>query len=767
MSNPENNFQFDAKKIPSDPGCYIFRGEKNEILYVGKAKNLRKRVKSYFQKTEKSPKTTALVKKITQIETRIVTSEMEAFILENNLIKKHQPKYNILLRDDKNFLYLRITNEYFPRIEITRRIVRDGSTYIGPHTSAKKFRSMIAFCQKIFKIRTCKLEFEETKVIKNPEARKLPCLDFHIQKCSAPCSGEISKEEYQADVERMKKFLKGDTKDVIEHLKKNMMRLATEKKFEAAAKTRDLIASISNSTERQRVELSDTTSRDFVHLHREKNQAFCALLTFRHGKLLDQTTVTLHAESWETEGNILEKFLTQWHERTDNHPVEIIVPVQIEEAELLAELLGAKIIVPQKGEKMRVLEIAERNSRQAASIAQVEEQAQAEIFANALPELAQKLGLETSPRRIECYDISHFSGTHTVASQVVFIDGIPRKNEYRRFKLKTLKPGEIDDFKALKEILERRIRGLLEGERDNESEQWEKKNSKILKQLETLSQLFTDIDWALLGGLGSALALGKFWRQHKDFDILVAKKHWKKVIQLLEEENFTAKEQNEHFFTFTKKGFSSIDISPLGEELSIGKFTKKNISPEPVSLGKTNIFTLNVKSLLAIKQSLKESRDDPRDELDIEIIEHAMREWNVPASPDLIVIDGGKGQLSSVLKVLPSEFHNKVISLAKREEEVFVPGKSEPVEIDPHSAAGKLLQRCRDEAHRFAISFNRALREKSMTKSALDEIDGIGGVTRKKLLKTFGSVRDVRNASDTELLKVVNEKQLEALRKNL
>lgn len=767
MSNPENNFQFDAKKIPSDPGCYIFRGEKNEILYVGKAKNLRKRVKSYFQKTEKSPKTNALVKKITQIETRIVTSEMEAFILENNLIKKHQPKYNILLRDDKNFLYLRITNEYFPRIEITRRIVRDGSTYIGPHTSAKKFRSMIAFCQKIFKIRTCKLEFEETKVIKNPEARKLPCLDFHIQKCSAPCSGEISKEEYQADVERMKKFLKGDTKDVIEHLKKNMMRLATEKKFEAAAKTRDLIASISNSTERQRVELSDTTSRDFVHLHREKNQAFCALLTFRHGKLLDQTTVTLHAESWETEGNILEKFLTQWHERTDNHPVEIIVPVQIEEAELLAELLGAKIIVPQKGEKMRVLEITERNARQAASIAQVEEQAQAEIFANALPELAQKLGLETSPRRIECYDISHFSGTHTVASQVVFIDGIPRKNEYRRFKLKTLKPGEIDDFKALKEILERRIRGLLEGEGDNESEQWEKKNSKILKQLETLSQLFTDIDWALLGGLGSALALGKFWRQHKDFDILVAKKHWKKVIQLLEEENFTAKEQNEHFFTFTKKGFPSIDISPLGEELSIGKFTKKNISPEPVSLGKTNIFTLNVKSLLVIKQSLKESRDDPRDELDIEIIEHAMRERNVPASPDLIVIDGGKGQLSSVLKVLPSEFHNKVISLAKREEEVFVPGKSEPVEIDPHSAAGKLLQRCRDEAHRFAISFNRALREKSMTKSALDEIDGIGGVTRKKLLKTFGSVRDVRNASDTELLKVVNEKQLEALRKNL
>jgi excinuclease ABC subunit C len=767
MSNPENNFQFDAKKIPTDPGCYIFRGEKNEILYVGKAKNLKNRVKSYFQTNKKSPKTTALVKKITQIETRIVASEMEALILENNLIKEYQPKYNILLRDDKNFLYLRITNEYFPRIEITRRIVRDGSTYIGPHTSAKKFRSMIAFCQKIFKVRTCKLEFEATKVIKNPESRKLPCLDFHIQKCSGPCSGEISKEDYQEDVERMKKFLKGDTKDVIEHLKKNMMQLATEKKFEAAAKTRDLMASISNSTEKQRVELNDTTSRDFVHLYREKNKAFCALLSFRHGKLLNQTTVPLHAESWETDGVILEKFLTQWHERTENHPVEIIVPVEIEAAELLTELLGAKIIIPQKGEKMRVLEIAERNARQAATVSKIEDQAQAEIFARALPELAEKLNLKTPPRRIECYDISHFSGTHTVASQVVFIDGVPRKNEYRRFKLQTLKSGEIDDFKALKEVLERRLRGVSESEENEESIKWAEKNKEILKQLEKFSKLFKNIDWTLFGGLGGALSVGKFWRKHNDFDILIAKKHWKRGMKILEQEKFEIQENNEHFFTCTKKGFPPIDISPFGEELPIGKFTKKNISLEPILVGKTNVFVLNMKSLLDIKQSLKESREDSRDELDIEIMEHAIREKNAPGKPDLIVIDGGKGQLSSVLKVLPLEFQDKVISLAKREEEVFVPGKPDPLEIDPHSAAGKLLQRCRDEAHRFAISFNRALREKSMTKSALDEIDGIGGTTRKKLLKKFGSVRDVRDASDEELLKVVNQKQLEELRKNL
>ena len=767
MSNSENNFKFNAKKIPTDPGCYIFYGEDNEVLYVGKAKHLRNRVKSYFQKNEKSPKTTALLKRIIRIDTRIMSSEMEALILENNLIKEHQPRYNILLRDDKNFLYLRITNEDFPRIEITRRIVRDGSMYIGPHTSAKKFRSMITFCQKIFKVRTCKLKFDEGKVIKNPESRKLPCLDFHIQKCSGPCSGEIDKTLYQADVNQMKKFLKGDTKNVIKDLKEKMMHLATEKKFEAAAKMRDLIESISTSTEKQRAEFSDTTSRDFVHFYREKNKAYFALLSFRHGKLLDQATATLHAESWEPDSNVVEKFLIQWHERTDNHPLEVMIPLELENVSLLEEILKSKIIFPQKGEKVRVLEIAERNARQSANVARVEEQAHAEIFAKALPELAEKLNLPTPPRRIECYDISHFNGTNTVASQVVFIDGIPRKSEYRRFKIQSLKSGEVDDFKSLQEVIERRMRGLSIKKKDSDHEKWTKKNAALLRRLEKIAKLLKDIDWALFGGLGAALEIGEFWREHNDFDILVAKKHWKKVQKIFIEAKFKAEEHNEHFLTFTKKGFPPIDLSPLGQDLPIGKFTKKHVVEESVKIGKTEIFTLNLKSLIAIKQSLKESRDDPRDENDLEIMEHALREKNAPASPDLIVIDGGKGQLSSVMKVIPAEFQGMVISLAKREEEIFVPGKSKPLEIDPHSAASKLLQRCRDEAHRFAITFNRSLREKAVTKSALDEIHGIGGTTRKKLLKTFGSVRDVRNASDEDLRKVVSEKQLKALRKQL
>ena len=769
MSNSETDFKFYAQKIPTEPGCYLFWSAEDELLYVGKAKNLRNRVRNYFQKNDKSAKTIAMVKKIARIETRIVASEMEALILENNLIKKHLPKYNILLRDDKTFLYLRITNEYYPRLEITRRIVRDGSTYIGPHTSAKKFRKMIAFCQKIFRIRTCKLEFDtQGKVIKNPESRKLPCMDFHIKKCSGPCSDDITQADYLAEVEQMKKFLRGETKDVLAHLQERMMNMAKERNFEAAAKLRDLIASISSGTERQRVEFSDTTSQDFINFTREKNQAFFALLSFRHGKLLDQAEVKLKAESWETDSAVLEKFLMLWHERTDDHPSQILIPTELENTNLIEEHLSTKILVPQKGEKMRVLEMAKRNAEKSANINAIEVQAQAEIFSKALPQLAEILGMAEPPRRIECYDISHFGGTATVASQVVFIDGKPYKNEYRRFKMKTLKPGEIDDFKSLREVLDRRIKGLNNTvQREDNSAEYLEKNKPLLASLEELKEILGEIDFWILGGLASAFAIGKFWREHDDIDLLVEKKNWKKFCKALEEAEFEKIENTETFFTFKKKGFPDIDASPLGTELPIGKFTKKNCNPEAFILGETEIKTLNIKTLLKIKQNLRDTRDTPKDQEDINVIEHHMREKSVPHKPDLIVIDGGKGQLSSVLKVLPPEYQNKVISLAKREEEIFLPGQSAPLEVDANSPASKLLQRCRDEAHRFAITFNRSIREKTATKSILDDINGIGGTTRKKLLQKFGSVRDIRTASDKDLRTVLSEKQLKELRKNL
>ncbi len=626
----KNLFKFNAKKIPTKSGVYLFWDKNEKLLYVGKSKALRKRVSSYFQKTKKSTKTDLMMAKITKIETRITNSEMESLILENNLIKEFRPKFNVLLRDDKNFLYLRISNDQIPRLEITRKILRDGAFYVGPKTSAKKFRDTIKFCQKIFRIRTCRLAFSPNyQVIKNPENRKLPCLDFHLRKCSAPCAGEISPEDYGKEVVAMKKFLRGNTAEILKNLREKMMKFAEEKNFEAAVRMRDTISSVETSTIKQNVQFDDFVDRDFVHFHKEKNSAFFVRIVFRGGKLLDQNEVEFNAPERATNTEILEKFLIQFYEKVDDAPREILVPEKIDDVEKVTNFLSEKffsnakisILVPQKGDKMRALEIAQKNAKHFADRAKIEKLSHAETFAKALPELAKVLKIKNLAR-IECIDISHFAGTTTVGSLVVFENGEPKNSEYRRFKIQSLKSGEIDDFAAIAEVTERRFRPFLVPE----------------KQIE------------------------------KD-----------------------------------------------------GKGKKKK---------KTK---------------------------------HVL--------PNLFVVDGGKGQLSSALKVFGDKkikgFNPKkqVIALAKREEEIFTSMKKSPLEVDRDSSASKLLQRLRDEAHRFAISFNRSVRDKVATKSILDEIPGIGNATRKKLIKKFGSVSGVRKAEEKELKEILSATQIKNLRK--
>ncbi len=638
-------FKFIAKEIPTNPGCYLFWDKNGKLLYVGKAKNLRKRVSSYFQKTKKSPKLEKLVKSIVKIETRTVNSEMESLILENNLIKEFRPWYNVLLRDDKNFLYLRLTNEDFPRMETTRKIVRDGSFYFGPKTSAKKLRATLQFCQKVFQIRTCRLKMESPpdkgdlgglsrrqenniKILSNPEKRSIPCLDFHIKKCTAPCSGEITIEDYQKNVSAMKQFLRGNTKEVIKSLQEKMMKFAEEKNFEAAGKTRDLIQSIELSTEKQNVQFTDLLNRDFIHFEKAETSVFFVRIAFRNGKFLDQNEIEFQSKNTDIpDSELLEKFIIQFYEKIDEPPREICVPVAIPEKEELESFLSSQffddqkieIYTPQKGPKKEVLQIAQKNAKNFAEKTALEVASHTENFSKSLPELAEELGLKDSPKRMECYDISHLGGTHTVASQVVFIDGEPKKSEYRRFKVKTLPDGKIDDFAAMHEILARRF-----------------------------SKLSSPLDKGRVRGVSDTII------------------------------------------------------------------------------------------------------------------------------PNLIIIDGGKGQLSAVMKAVkdfkfPKKFdpEAQIIALAKQEEQIFRPEESGPLELPLDSPALKLLQRIRDEAHRFAISFNRNLREKSAVKSILDEIEGIGPSTKKKLLQTFGSVGGIKKAKDAEVLKVVSRKQLENLKKML
>jgi len=441
----ETKFSFKPKEIETEPGCYLYWDKDDNLLYVGKAKNLRKRVSSYFNKTNKSPKTELMVSKIVRIETRTVNTEIEALILENNLIKEYRPRFNVLMRDDKNFLYLRVTNEEEPKLEMVRRIAKDGSTYIGPKTSARDFRDTIKFCQKFFGVKMVK-----------------PGQDYYINQLTGH---QVSLEEYQQNIERMKRFLKGNTNEVIKEIKEKMMAFAAEQKFEAAAKLRDTLQSIEASTQKQTVEFTDLIDRDFVNFHRDGKIIYVARFAFRQGRFRDLNHLKFKAEEVNEDADIIRQFLTQFYSKVTDYPREIFTPVELEDKTALEKFLSdtyfnhqrVELLTPQIGDKKKVIDLAATNAKNQADKAKIKALSQAENFSKALPKLAEALELEKPPSRIECYDISHLSGTHTVASMVVFIDGKPKNSEYRRFKIKTLETGKIDDFASMEEVLRRRF----------------------------------------------------------------------------------------------------------------------------------------------------------------------------------------------------------------------------------------------------------------------------------------------------------------------
>jgi excinuclease ABC subunit C len=539
-TEPIEAFVFDPKQIPTEPGCYLFYDKNDEIIYVGKAKNIRKRTSSYFQKTKKSPKTESLVKKICRIDTRTVSTEMEALILENSLIKQHRPKYNILLRDDKNFLYLRVTSEEEPKMELTRRLVRDGSTYIGPRTSSKSFRKTIAFCQKFFGVKMVNASY-----------------DNYVSKLKGK---ELSLEDYKDNIRRMKKFLRGDTKEVIAEVKERMMAFAKDRNFEAAAKMRDLLIAIDGSTKRQTIEFTgDFTARDFVHFHRDKNKAYFVRMVFRNGKFVDLNEIKFRAEEFATDSELVKQFLLQFYPQVDTLPKEIFVPALPEDLETVIEFLMNQssrrdkssfvsiedhkntlnishdnkdatnrvsskltIHVPERGDKRKVLEIASTNAQNFAAKAHITALSQAENFAKALPELTDFLGLEQPIRRIECYDISHFSGQQTVGSQVTFIDGQPYKNAYRRYKIESLAPGKIDDFASMQEVLGRRFARLIEENNNKRHSELDSESSISLKPVKT------DDDWKFYHDFGKklfALVFPNIEYNEKHPDLIYNKNH--------------------------------------------------------------------------------------------------------------------------------------------------------------------------------------------------------------------------------------------------
>jgi len=572
------------KTLPDNPGVYLMKNSEGKIIYVGKAKILKNRVRQYFQKNKNhSPKVQAMIKKIFDFETIITASEVEALILECNLIKKFRPKYNICLKDDKTYPYIKITAEKFPRILITRKKISDGGKYFGPYTNSVKENLQLLL--KIFPLRTCK------------NFQKRPCLEFHIKRCLAPCAEKISVENYLEIVKSAEKFLEGKTAEVEKNLLKEMEFAAENLNFELAAKLRDILFAIKKFSEKQKI-ISDVGNVDALGICKKNSEVCVQIFFVREGKVLGRENFLLENAGEESDAKIIEEFLKNYYSRTEIFAEEILLPCEIEEEKIFAEWLKVKIFEPKRGIKKSLVEMANENAEKF-----LQEKIQREEIKNsqtlgAVEELKKFLNLPILPKKMECFDISHIQGAETVASMVSFFNGIADKKNYRRYKINSTE-GKPDDFLSMREVIFRRY----------------------------------------------------------------------------------------------------------------SKISAENL-------------------------------------------------------PDLIVIDGGIGQLNSALEIIRGlNLKIPVISLAKQFELVFTENFSEPIKLEGQALF--LMQRIRDEAHRFAITYHRKLRRKRNLESELDKISGIGKVRREELLKKFGSIEKIKSATLEEILEVpsMNKVAAESLQK--
>ncbi len=558
---------------------------------MGKASVLRNRVRSYFQASRSAhPKLLALVKRIRDLEWIVTDSEVEALILENNLIKKHQPRYNIDLKDDKTYPYIRITNEDFPQIFITRKRILDGSIYFGPYTEVKNVRFALKTLQQIFPIRSCKHKLTPEVI-----ARKKVdlCLDYYIKKCKGPCQGLQSKEDYGEMIEKVKHFLKGKTSDLVRELKEEMQQSSDALQFEEAARIRDRLAALENYRNAQKVVQTDFKDRDLIAVAKEENDAVAVLFRIREGKMIGRIHYYMANAEGQTLGELQEAFIKQYYFKTDEIPREVLVQSEMEQKQTIREWLSSRlekkvvILIPQMGEKKKILRMAEKNARLLLEELKLQKLKVKNYLPHSIEALQRDLRLLKAPRRMECFDISNIQGTDPVASMVCFENGKPKKSEYRKYKIRSKETP--DDFAMMQEVIRRRYSRLVKEEK------------------------------------------------------------------------------------------------PL---------------------------------------------------------------------PDLIVVDGGKGQLSSAKAILDELGLNEqlIIGLAKRLEEVFLPGFSDAQMLPRTSSSLKVLQQIRDEAHRFAITFHRSRRKKRTLTSELDKIEGIGPQRRKALLNQFGSVKKIKQLSKTDLM---------------
>ncbi|MCC7089591.1 MAG: excinuclease ABC subunit UvrC [Dehalococcoidia bacterium] len=603
--------------LPAKPGVYLMRNAEGEVIYVGKAAKLKDRVRSYFGSPHMmEPKTRALRQQIDDFEYIVVGNAGEALILEATLIKRHQPFFNIRLKDDKRYPYLKVDIQNpWPRVYITRRIEKDGARYFGPYASAGSVRATLDLTKKLFPWRSC------TKEITGKDAR--PCLDYYIKRCIAPCTSYCTKEEYDEVIEQVLLFLEGKADDVLRRLRKQMAGAAERMEYERAAQVRDQLKAIERTVERQMVSTTRKEDVDIFGMARESDQACVQVFFVRGTQMIGRDTFMLEGVRDEPDSAVLTNFLLQYYEGAQYIPKLVAIPTEADDRDTMEELLTEKrgslveVRVPERGEKRRLVELAAENAKEALAQMRVRWMADTNKTEQALEQLREELSLPEIPRRIECYDNSNIQGTSPVSSMVVFIDGKPATNQYRKFKVRTVEGA--DDFATMQEVLRRRFARHGRG---------------------------------APGAAGGAAT----------------------------EEHGGAEAQR------------SEGGPPAGGEA-------------------------------------------PR----------AGDAWDLP---DLVIIDGGKGQLGAAVQVMRElgVYQIPAVGLAKRFEELYVPDEVEPVVLPRNSEALYLVQRIRDEAHRFAITYHRQVRAKSSIQSALDTIPGIGPKRKKALLKKFGSVKQIREA---------------------
>lgn len=622
--------------LPTKPGCYLYKNSAGDIIYVGKAVNLRNRVRSYFHETVDSPKTRELVKHIADLDTIIVGSELEALILEMNLIKKHRPKYNVRLKDDKRYPYIKVhAADPFPKVTVTRQMTQDGAKYFGPYTSVWAVYQTLDILRKIFPYLTC------DRLITGQDPRA--CLYHDIKLCMAPCIGASTQAEYRAMIDDLGRFLRGHTEPVVARLKQEMLAASDNLEFEKAAAIRDQLVAIERVVEKQKIITAEQMDSDVIAFARSNGEACVQVFFIRAGKLIGREYFVLEGTADESGGQIVEQFVKQFYDEAAYVPAEVLLPEEIEEARIINEWLNTKrggdkvaLHVPHRGTKKDLVQMAAENATETLTMLKAQWEADSSKHVQALSELQTALNLPRPPSRIECFDISNTQGVATAASMVVFEQGTPRKAHYRKFNIKTV--DGPNDFASMREALTRRFR------------RWQ-------------------------------------------------------------EEQGAAEVQ-----------------APDGAEGASGK-----VKPKLPGQKKDESFAL---------------------------------------LPDLLIIDGGKGQLGVAVEVLKAFGLFEAVpvcGLAKQMEEIFQPGEGTPVLLPRRSQGLYMVQRVRDEAHRFALNQHRSIRSKIGLASQLDAIPGIGPTRRKALLKRFGSLDGIREASVEQLAGVrgMTRAAAESLKENL